>query len=83
MSTIKSLGRPQSMSRETRVKMIEYWVNNPDKPMTQIGKLFGINPHTLSSILSRDYLSKKLSGSSGLIIITLPSKINEPELITI
>jgi len=80
---MKSKGRPQLLTRAKKAQIIEYWVNNPNITMVDLGKKFTINAHTISNIITRDYLSKKLSGSSGLTIITLPSKINEPELITI
>jgi hypothetical protein len=81
--TKRSCGRPQSLTTERKAQMIEYWVNNTDKTLIYIARRFKINVSTLSNILTRDYLSKKLYASLGLTTITLQSKINEPELETI
>lgn len=83
MRHIQTYGRPQALTSAQKAQIIEYWVNNPDKTKRYIGKRFNINHTTLSMMLTRDYIAKKPHYLLGLTVIILPSKINEPELITI
>ena len=80
---MRSVGRPRFLTNKRKAAIIEYWVTHQDILMKDIAKQFNIPPSTLSWILTKDYLSKHYYTAFGVATITLQSKINEPELITI
>lgn len=65
------------LTTEQKVRIIEYWVNNPDETMAAVAGRFNTNDYAVSNILTKDYFGKR---PINPVTITLQSAINDPSI---